>query len=164
PCHLTFRIRTRAAPGFVDRIGERHFVRDDGGRFLVSDRAERARVARKMREQLARLIDETVLVHRFDAAIERLDEPRAIESQCDSDGRKFLRGVAAHPIPARDRTPAGDPDFQRAFDAMAIRRGDLSTTLRIDFRQPAMQPLRAAWLVRDRANALADRFIASWHL
>ena len=61
-------------------------------------------------------------------------------------------------LPARDRPPAGDPDFQGALDAVPVGRGDLSTTLRIDFREPAVQPRR-----RDAAQSRADLLVAPRH-
>src|SRR5437763_11627660 len=67
-------------------------------------------------------------------------------------------------LDTRNRPPADQPDFERALDAVAVRGGDPSTTLRVDFRQPAMQPRLPARPRGESADAGADACVAPRHL
>ncbi len=116
------------------------------------------------RQQGARLFDETRGVHGVDTPVERRDQRLPLHRHGHLDRRNLLGRRTCRPLPARDRPSARHPHFEGALDAVPVRRGDLSTTLRVDFRQPGVQPPRPPRPRGDRAQASPDRFVARRHL
>src|SRR5204862_198884 len=75
-----------------------------------------------------------------------------------------VRNLLAPALETGNRPSRGQPHLESTLDAVPVRGGDPSTTLRVDFRQPTMEPLRAAGPLGDATDARADLRLPPRHL